>query len=179
MLLEELDELSLDTPDAPEVLGNFMARAVADDCVPPAYIVNVTDVQDPKALYVACCTVCPSQLVCTQLAELEHVALLVIAKFLQTRSTAIVSSWFPPPPAHTCSSALKRAQLLLNIKHGMARLDNVWGVGGGQRPVMFLISKVKKNLDVSLVHLSLAYTSGVYTVLVVCFGPCYGCYAAV
>ena len=56
MLLEELDELSLDTPDAPEVLGNFMARAVADDCVPPAYIVNVTDVQDPKALYVACCT---------------------------------------------------------------------------------------------------------------------------
>ncbi|CAI8049157.1 Programmed cell death protein 4 [Geodia barretti] len=89
MLLEELDELSLDTPDAPEVLGNFMARAVADDCVPPAYIVNVTDVQDPKAL-----------------------------------------------------SALKRAQLLLNIKHGMARLDNVWGVGGGQRPVMFLISKM-------------------------------------
>jgi programmed cell death protein 4 len=89
MLLEELDELSLDTPDAPEVLGNFMARAVADDCVPPAYIVNVADVQEPQAL-----------------------------------------------------SALKRAQLLLNIKHGMARLDNVWGVGGGQRPVMFLISKM-------------------------------------
>ena len=39
--------------------------------------------------------------------------------------------------------ALKRAQLLLSIKHGIARLDNVWGVGGGQRPVMFLISKVE------------------------------------
>ena len=39
-------------------------------------------------------------------------------------------------------AALKRAKLLLSIKHGMARLDNVWGVGGGQRPVMFLISKV-------------------------------------
>ena len=73
MLLEELDELSLDTPDAPEVLGNFMARAVADDCVPPAYIVNVADVQEPQALYVACCAVCPSKFVFTQLAELEHV----------------------------------------------------------------------------------------------------------
>lgn len=40
-------------------------------------------------------------------------------------------------------AAIKRAQLLLSIKHGMARLDNVWGVGGGQRPVMFLISKVQ------------------------------------
>ena len=39
-------------------------------------------------------------------------------------------------------AALKRAKLLLSMKHGMARLDNVWGVGGGQRPVMFLISKV-------------------------------------
>ena len=40
------------------------------------------------------------------------------------------------------SAVLKRAQLLLNMKHSIVRLDNVWGVGGGQRPVMFLISKV-------------------------------------
>lgn len=47
---------------------------------------------------------------------------------------------------YKCRTALKRAQLLLSIKHGMARLDNVWGVGGGQRPVMFLISKVRFTL---------------------------------
>lgn len=41
-----------------------------------------------------------------------------------------------------CSAALERAKMLIHMKHGMARLDNVWGVGGGQRPVMFLISKV-------------------------------------
>lgn len=39
-------------------------------------------------------------------------------------------------------AVLERAKMLINMKHGMARLDNVWGVGGGQRPVMFLISKV-------------------------------------
>lgn len=32
--------------------------------------------------------------------------------------------------------------MLITMKHGIARLDNVWGVGGGQRPVMFLVSKV-------------------------------------
>ena len=35
-----------------------------------------------------------------------------------------------------------RAKLLLSMKHGLARLDNVWGVGGGQRPVMYLVNKV-------------------------------------
>lgn len=38
---------------------------------------------------------------------------------------------------------MERAKMLITMKHGMARLDNVWGVGGGQRPVMFLISKVR------------------------------------
>ena len=42
--------------------------------------------------------------------------------------------------------ALKRAKLLLSMKHGLARLDNVWGVGGGQRPVMYLINKVVATL---------------------------------
>jgi len=28
----------LDTPEAPTILGNFIARAVADDCIPPKYV---------------------------------------------------------------------------------------------------------------------------------------------
>ena len=38
--------------------------------------------------------------------------------------------------------ALKRAEVLLKMKHGMVRLDAVWGVGGGRRPVKVLINKV-------------------------------------
>lgn len=38
MLLNNLPDLILDTPDAPHVLGNFIARAVADDCLPPKYV---------------------------------------------------------------------------------------------------------------------------------------------
>ena len=51
------------------------------------------------------------------------------------------------------SNALKRAQLLLNMKHGLARLDNVWGIGGGQRPVMFLVNKASE--EVSCVYVCL------------------------
>lgn len=42
----------------------------------------------------------------------------------------------------TCSAVLERAKVLTTMRHRLARLDNVWGVGGGQRPVMFLIGKV-------------------------------------
>lgn len=39
-LLDNLPDLILDTPEAPVLLGNFIARAVADDCVPPKYVTN-------------------------------------------------------------------------------------------------------------------------------------------
>ncbi|XP_058064509.1 programmed cell death protein 4 [Anopheles bellator] len=37
LLLANLPDIMLDTPDAPHLLGNFIARAVADDCIPPKY----------------------------------------------------------------------------------------------------------------------------------------------
>lgn len=35
-----MPDLILDTPEAPVLLGNFIARAVADDCLPPKYVTN-------------------------------------------------------------------------------------------------------------------------------------------
>jgi len=37
-LIRNLDELVIDTPSAATVLGNFIARSVADDCIPPRFI---------------------------------------------------------------------------------------------------------------------------------------------
>ena len=39
-LLKNHEDLVLDTPDAPTILGNFMARAIADDCIPPKFILS-------------------------------------------------------------------------------------------------------------------------------------------
>ena len=89
-MLKNLDDLVLDTPDAHTVLGNFMARAIADDCIPPKFILSYKGHVD------------------TELA----------------------------------GKALCRADTLLNMKHGLVRLDNVWGVGGGLRPVKYLIKQI-------------------------------------
>lgn len=40
ILLNNLPDLILDTPEAPTLLGNYIARAVADDCLPPKYVTN-------------------------------------------------------------------------------------------------------------------------------------------
>ena len=37
-LLEKLPDLILDVPEAPVLLSNFIARCVADDCLPPRFV---------------------------------------------------------------------------------------------------------------------------------------------
>lgn len=44
MLLANLPDLILDTPEAPTLLGNFIARSVADDCIPPKYVTSPDNV---------------------------------------------------------------------------------------------------------------------------------------
>ncbi|XP_068708684.1 programmed cell death protein 4-like [Montipora capricornis] len=89
-LLDDLDDLSLDTPEAPKFLGKFIARAIADDCLPPAFVASVGE----------------------------------------------------PPSQSNQEKALTEANVLLRMKHGMVRLDSVWGVAGGRRPVKLLVKKM-------------------------------------
>ena len=37
---------------------------------------------------------------------------------------------------------LNRAQSLLSMRHGLVRLDAVWGLGGATRPVKHLVKKM-------------------------------------
>jgi len=90
LLLRQLTDLILDTPDASTVLGNFMARCIADDCIPPKFLLSYK-------------------------GNVEETNM---------------------------KDALQRAEVLLNMKHGLVRLDNVWGVGGGIRPVKYLVKQI-------------------------------------
>lgn len=47
-LLANLNDLILDLPDAPIVLGNFIARSIADDCIPPKFIMIMKEKSDNK-----------------------------------------------------------------------------------------------------------------------------------
>jgi len=88
-LLNALDELKLDTPDATTILGQFMARCIADDCLNPCFIK-------------------------------EHMA----------------------HPSEVQMAALNSANKYLQSRHGLVRLDNVWGFGGGTRPVKTLVKEI-------------------------------------
>ena len=70
-----------------------------------------------------------------------------VAKFTNIDRKFVGSGGRPVPPPLTAlpslfRSVFKRANLLVNMKHGMARLDSVWGVGGGQWPVKTLVRQV-------------------------------------
>lgn len=49
LILQQLEDLSLDTPDVTEAVGNFIARCIADDCLAPAYVTRPNHTH-PKAL---------------------------------------------------------------------------------------------------------------------------------
>ncbi|GAB1604305.1 programmed cell death protein 4-like [Argonauta hians] len=89
-VLRSLSELTLDAPEAPSLVGQFIARAVADDCLPPKFVSSYKGKVD-----------CPH-----------------------------------------ARAALDKADILLNMKHGIVRLDTVWGTGGGIRPVKFLVKQI-------------------------------------
>ena len=101
VLLRSLPELVLDTPGAPTILGNFISRAVADDCIPPAFInrflggLGTGDIE-------------------TSDADLVHI-----------------------------KSCVEHASALLNMKGGLVKLDTVWGVTGGMRPVKYLVRQIQ------------------------------------
>lgn len=102
-LLNQLDDLELDTPDATTVLGNFIARAIADDCIPPKYVTSAKALLESK------------------LAQDQQLT-----------------------PAETRAlKSLTYANSLINAKRGLIRLDTVWGLTGGARPVKNLIKQMR------------------------------------
>ncbi|XP_063074377.1 programmed cell death protein 4a isoform X1 [Engraulis encrasicolus] len=98
-MLKELPDLILDTPEAPQMLGQFIARAIADHVLPMSFL-------DHYKGKVDC----------------DH-----------------------------ARAALDRAAVLLSMKKEIVRLDNVWGVGGGQRPVRHLVKEMNLLLKEYLV----------------------------
>ncbi|XP_048399677.1 programmed cell death protein 4-like isoform X3 [Stegostoma tigrinum] len=87
-LLSDLPDLVLDTPEAPQMLGQFIARAMADHVLP----------------------------------------------------TGFLDSYKGKVDCEQARVALDKAVVLLSMNRGV-RLDNVWGVGGGLRPVKQLVKE--------------------------------------
>ncbi|XP_043970500.1 programmed cell death protein 4b isoform X2 [Gambusia affinis] len=89
-LLRDLPDLVLDTPGAPQLVGQFIARAVSDQILSKSYIDGYKGKVD----------------------------------------------------CEYARAALDRAAVLLKMSMGGLRIDNHWGMGGGQRPVIQLIKEM-------------------------------------
>jgi len=69
VLLQNLPELILDAPDAPTILGNFIARAIADDCISAGFVSSRKDTVDNEQAK----------------AALNHVEVLLLDKIAMMR----------------------------------------------------------------------------------------------
>lgn len=96
-LAANVTDLKLDTPNATEVLAKFMARCVADDCLPPI--------------------------------------------FVNSRAGHGTEG------SGEAAAAFSNAHTLITMKHGLSRLDSVWGQSGCRRPVKFIINRMVTILD--------------------------------
>lgn len=132
VLLENLNDLVLDLPEAAIVLGNFLARAVADECIAPRWVNEELKSVRPKI---------------TQVRRSEETAktdsdVVSMDTTEETPNDTIANNLSRDTPKPNQPSivfqCLNRAHTLLSLDHGLVRLHAVWGVGGALRPVQFL-----------------------------------------
>lgn len=91
ILLENISDLKLDSPNAKDTLTKFLARGIADDLLPPSFLSMVEED--------------------AQSDEIKEI--------------------------------VKNASSLTSMKHGLSRLSNIWGIGGGYRPVTMLVNEME------------------------------------
>lgn len=117
VLLANLDDLVLDTPEAPTWLGNFIARAVADDCVPPIYVSANQEKEDAEV-----------EANGSKNGDANGVDVAAAAAAGKGRRSSLQKG-------QLARAAFKRADSLLSLKATMVHLDNIWGSAGPLRPV--------------------------------------------
>lgn len=163
-LLANLADLVLDTPEAPTWLGNFIARAVADDCIPPRFVFAAQEEQEEAER--SECVLRWERHIFFVGVFLKHVGISnpSAVHSLEAKSSPRTNGDGGTPngadlhqngdeldadaaaaddadaaaivaAAHLQRIALKRADSLLSLKTTMVHLDNIWGAAGPLRPV--------------------------------------------
>lgn len=153
ILLDQLDDLELDTPDATIVLGNFIARSIADDCLPPKYVTNAKEKLEAK---LKSATISPT----TPTDGLPNSPNK--SSTTPTNNNNVITNGHSnhqqehtglSPAEQRALKSLTYANSLINTKRGFVRLDTVWGLTGGARPVKYLIKQMRLLLKEYLLSL--------------------------
>lgn len=199
VLLEQLDDLELDTPDATTVVGNFIARAIADDCIPPKYVTNAkekleaklknatinnhkqnsnsttTAASSPSSKGLPASPIKSNGINNNIINNNNNINNNNDTSTTATTNNNVISNGHShqdkannghmslncsateglKPAEQRAYKSLTYANSLINAKRGLIRLDTVWGLTGGARPVKYLIKQMRLLLKEYIVSLDL------------------------
>ncbi|KAL5112372.1 Programmed cell death protein 4 [Taenia crassiceps] len=151
LLLDDMPDIVIDVPKAPEYVGRFIARAVADDILPPKFVQQFKEVNAamPPAgtSPVVADTVHPP----VRIASRRDSASIADSVGANTRSSSGVSSgcdsnahMMPSgdAPVNYALQAINKAEALLTLSHAYRHLDIVWGIPPNERVTTMLMKQI-------------------------------------
>ena len=119
-LVQSVHDLQIDVPEAPDLVAKFVARAVVDDILPPAFVDKLPS--GTRALLSAV-RLAPPVLVWAQTANLYLLSVL-----LGVLNVANVTGSTTDPAV---GSVKHKAEALLHSRHAAERMLRCWGSGAG------------------------------------------------
>ncbi|KAM7540720.1 hypothetical protein Aperf_G00000024130 [Anoplocephala perfoliata] len=148
LLLDDMPDIVIDVPKAPDYIGRFIARAVADDILPPKFVQQyreINSVMPPAGSSpVMSDTVHPPVRIASR-----HNSTSISESGGATRSSSGVSSScdanMVPPCGDETNYALKAidiAESLLTSNHAYRHLDIVWGIPPNERVTTMLMKQI-------------------------------------
>eukprot|EP00041_Stephanoeca_diplocostata_P018448 m.386554 g.386554 ORF g.386554 m.386554 type:complete len:486 (-) comp21016_c0_seq1:130-1587(-) len=121
-LLNAIPDVTLDTPDADQILGKFFARAVADEILAPSFITRRDSITG---------TLKPVSQKPNNSPERE------------APDTTGDQAAYPDKAL----SAIKKAKALIKSPQGLERLVHIWGANGAHSPMDELVNKIQQFLS--------------------------------
>ncbi|VDL18901.1 unnamed protein product [Hymenolepis diminuta] len=147
LLLDDMPEIVIDVPKAPDYIGRFIARAVADDILPPKFVQQYKELNavmpPPGISPVVSDTAHPPVRIASR-----HDSTSISESAGATRSSSGVSSCdanLSSPSGDEPNYALQainNAESLLTSNHAYRHLDIVWGIPPNERVTTMLMKQI-------------------------------------
>lgn len=125
MLLKDLHDLTLDVPDCPQLLGKFIARAVADEWLNETFLQRYRNYLENKNNKDQHSSVLSSDLKRPLVRAVSENGCRYSSS-ATTASSGVSSTSNSSDFLEYCQLALGKAESLLNMSHAYARLDILW-----------------------------------------------------
>ncbi|VDM17548.1 unnamed protein product [Hydatigera taeniaeformis] len=151
LLLDDMPDIVIDVPKAPEYVGRFIARAVADDILPPKFVQQCKEVNAAMPPAGTSPVVADTAHPPVRIASRRDSASISESVGANTRSSSGVSSGCNSSahatssgdaPANYALQAINKAEALLTLSHAYRHLDIVWGIPPNERVTTMLMKQI-------------------------------------